>query len=108
MDRRVEILEARETGRTASGQPILQWVPIANLWAKRWDLGGTERFAAQQTAAKVEAVYQIRWRTGITPANKLRDRRDTKTYDITAVLEPKGSRRREKLEIQVIGRAEAP
>jgi SPP1 family predicted phage head-tail adaptor len=104
MDRRIQILEEHEVSRSASGARVVEWLPIAMTWAERIAPRGREFFEAQQTVAEVECVYRIRYRAGAKPTQRLRDLRDGRSYDITAVTEPYG--RREALDLACKARAE--
>lgn len=105
MDRRVQILEEQETGRTASGARTVEWLPVMTPWAERMSPRGREFFAADQRVANVECVYRIRYRAGVKPTQRLRDLRDGRIYEITAVTEPHG--RMQTLDIAAKARAEA-
>jgi SPP1 family predicted phage head-tail adaptor len=105
MDRRVELLAEIEQGQTPSGQRLLEWLPVAKVWAERIDPRGRELFTAQQTVAKVDCVFRIRYREGVTTKQRLKDLRDGRTYDITAVLP--ALERREALDLVATARAEA-
>jgi SPP1 family predicted phage head-tail adaptor len=91
-----------------SGEMTASWEEQATVWAERRDLKGSERFEAQQTAAKVEAEYRIRYPTAYmpTPSDTWRvvDLGTDREFDIVAVLE---IGRREGLSLLVSGRAEA-
>jgi SPP1 family predicted phage head-tail adaptor len=84
------------------GEEIKTWSDVATVWAERKELRGEERWAAQQTQAKIEAVYRIRWMAGLTPVHRLIDA-DGRVYDIQVALE---IGRREGLELYVSARAE--
>ncbi|KAB2337752.1 phage head closure protein [Cytobacillus depressus] len=47
------------------GQPLDDWIPIAETWAAIEPLRGRELFTAQQVNAEVTARITIRYRTGI-------------------------------------------
>lgn len=47
------------------GQPLDEWIPVAETWASIEPLRGRELFAAQQVNAEVTARITIRYRTGI-------------------------------------------
>jgi SPP1 family predicted phage head-tail adaptor len=105
MDRRIQILEQQVTGRSASGARTVEWLPIMMPWAERMAPRGREFFSADQKVAEVECVYRIRYRDGVKPTQRVRDLRDGRLYEITAVTEPYG--RRQALDLAAKGRAEA-
>lgn len=106
MDRRVQLLQQVETGRTPSGQRTLEWLPFATPWAERVPNRGQESFRAQasQRVSTIECSYRIRYRDGVDTTARLRDMRDGKVYEIVAVIE---IGRRAGLELMVTARAEA-
>ncbi len=100
LDRRVT-LRAKSLANDASGQAIETWADLATVWAEKRDLRGREYLAAQAVNAEVETLFRIRWRSDVTPANRLTY--DGKDYDIAAVAE---IGRREGLELRCTARAD--
>ncbi len=98
---RIITLQRAITTQDSYGEEIKTWTDIADVWAERQQLRGEERWQAQQTVAKIEAIYRIRWKAGLTPIDRLID--DGRIYDIQACSE---IGRREGLELQVSARAE--
>lgn len=112
LDRRILLEEPQQMGTTDSGQPIVKWLPVGTVWARREPLKGQERFLADQVAAHVDTRFTIRYRSGVTPEKRIRDLSDPivqeegvgRVYDITQVLE---LGRREGLQVFAEARAEA-
>ncbi|CRK80308.1 phage head closure protein [Neobacillus massiliamazoniensis] len=48
-----------------AGQPLDEWIPVAETWADIFQLRGRELFSAQQVNAEVTTRITIRYRTGI-------------------------------------------
>lgn len=67
------------------GESIPVWIDGATVWAKRVELYGNERWAAQQTVDKVDAKYHIRYRRDVTPTMRFKE--GLVEYDIKAVNE---------------------
>lgn len=67
------------------GEPVQTWKDGATVWAKRVELYGNERWAAQQTVDKVDAKYHIRYRRDVTPTMRFKE--GLVEYDIKAVNE---------------------
>ena len=104
LDRRVTIEEPQETGKTDSGQPIIQWLPVRTVWARKEPLRGIEPFLSDQVAAKIDTKWTIRWFAGITTEQRIKDTGDDdRLYDITEVIE---IGRREGAQILARARAE--
>jgi SPP1 family predicted phage head-tail adaptor len=89
------------TTQNAYGEPIVEWEDVATVWAGKRDMKGMERFAAQQVMAQVDTKFVIRYRSDVTPINRLVF--EGRNYDIVSVLE---LGRRESLEILAVARAE--
>jgi SPP1 family predicted phage head-tail adaptor len=74
---------------------------LATVWAEKRDLRGREFYQANAENAEIETVFRIRWRSDVSPLNRIayagRD------YDIVSVAE---IGRREGLEIMAKARAE--
>lgn len=82
LDRRIVIQTATPT-LDGAGQPINAWATLATVWAKRSDVKGQERFAAQQRLALRTTMYRIRWRAGLD--EKLRVVDVGVTYEVIGV-----------------------
>jgi SPP1 family predicted phage head-tail adaptor len=100
LDRRITIQRPVATQNTY-GEQVISWVKVADLWAQKRDMKGMERFAAQQVMAQVDTKFVIRYRSDVTPINRLVF--EGRNYDIASVLE---LGRRESLEILAVARAE--
>lgn len=106
LDRRITFqAETEVVDPQGSGEPVKTWADVVTVWANVQPLGGRELFASQQTAAKVDTRYRIRWRSGVTPeAMRILDE-NGRIFDIQAVQE---IGRREGLEILATARGEVP
>lgn len=100
LDRSVTLRQMIAT-QDAYGEPIETWSDQDTIWAQRVELTGSERFVSEQTVAKVDAKYRIRFRSGVTVQHRLLDA--GREYDIHAVI-PIG--RNEGLELLVSARGE--
>jgi len=93
LDRRVII--QRDDGTATDGKHVAAWGTVATVWAQKLDVAGREAFAAGIDQVELaDARFKIRWRSGITPANRLLF--DGVPYDIVHVGE---LGRREGLEL---------
>lgn len=54
-----------------AGQPLDEWIPVAETWADIFPLRGRELFAALQVNAEVTTKVTIRYRTGIDRTMKV-------------------------------------
>jgi SPP1 family predicted phage head-tail adaptor len=100
LDRRI-VLQRPEATQDEHGEPVTTWVTVAEVAAEVRPLRGVERFAAQQTVARVDTRFRIRWMPGVVPTWRIVF--DRRSYDVDAVLE---IGRREGFEILAQGRAE--
>lgn len=85
-DTRVRIDERTEDTQDAAGQPVVAWVEVATLWAKKKPLRGSELFVAQQITTAVQYEFWIRWRSDLadpTFVTKCRLVHEGVAYDIT-------------------------
>ncbi len=82
LDRRILIKTSTEAPDGA-GQPVKTWTTLATVWAKRSDVKGQERFAAQQRLATRTTTYRIRWRSGLDETLRVVD--VGVTYEVTGV-----------------------
>lgn len=106
-DRLISIEQATKTQDSTSGAVSLTWRSLAsNVWASVRQPTGSEVFRAQQFVAKVESIFNIRYRDDVTPSGKYRILYAGRYYDITARLEPLGSPRRSELDLYAHARAE--
>ena len=98
LDRRI-IIQSAATAPDAAGQLIETWTDLATVWAKRKDLRGQERFAAQQRLAARTTTYRIRWLSGL--GEKLRVLDEGSTYEVVGVA---GERRQGWAELSCAAR----
>lgn len=62
------------------------WADTATLWAGVEELTGSEGFEAQQTASTLSHRVTIRYRTGVTPQQRLKY--GARVLKINAVINP--------------------
>lgn len=84
LDRKLVIEEPTGT-RNGIGENIETWSEFATVWAKRLPVKANEYYATDQVNAPVEAVFRIRWLSGLTAA--MRISYDGKYYDILSIQE---------------------
>lgn len=53
------------------GQPIQTWAPLLDVWAAVEPLNGREFFAASSVQSEVTTKIRIRYRPGITSADRV-------------------------------------
>lgn len=74
LDRRITIERETETGRNEVNEPVLEWVALATVWARRRDASDGEREAAGQVGSTLMSRFVIRststTRT-VTPVDRL-------------------------------------
>ncbi len=79
LDRLITIEQPTET-TDDYGAPTVVWMPFAQVWANvRYD-NGTEYFASGQMNTRIDAVFKIRYLSGIT--TKMRVSYDGEYFDI--------------------------
>jgi SPP1 family predicted phage head-tail adaptor len=83
------------------GEAVETWTTLATVWAEKIPVRGSERYAAMQTVAEVDTRFKIRYRTDVSPLDRVVC--NGITYDVLGVLE---IGRREGWEILAKGRAE--
>lgn len=85
LDQRVT-LERLSGGVDELGQPLPdEWTAIGSCWASVRPLLGREYIAAQAVQSEVSTKVTIRYRPGITPADRVNH--EGRIYNITAVLD---------------------
>lgn len=84
LDRKI-VIETLTQTRDAYGATVDTWATFATVWAKKKDLRGDEYFAAQQVNVKVDAIFTIRWLSGVLET--MRINYDGKTWDIRNINE---------------------
>ncbi len=85
LDRRLRILRQIETGRDGLNQPIIEWGPVARVWAQARPNRGAERFEAQQVTGTAMMTFHIRYRADLTVKDRIDY--DGKVWDINDVRE---------------------
>lgn len=84
LDRQVVIQTATET-QGATGEPAVTWGTFATIWASRRDTLGRERVMAGAETAMADAVFRIRYLSGVTAKMRLVEGSDV--WDIVALAE---------------------
>jgi SPP1 family predicted phage head-tail adaptor len=100
LDQRI-VIERLVEGYDELGQPINDWLPIVTTWAEVSPLVGREFLAAAALVAEVTARIRMRYRPGITAADRVIH--DGKVYGITSVADVHSSRRELQLQCRAIG-----
>jgi SPP1 family predicted phage head-tail adaptor len=100
LDRRIALRVATQ-GADDFGSPVETWADLAVVWAEKRDLRGREFYQANADNAEIETVFRIRWRSDVSPLNRIAY--DGRDYDIVSVAE---IGRRDGLEIMAKARAE--
>lgn len=86
MNKRVKIQSAGRTSDGAGGATVA-WTDVATVWAAVEPLTGKEPYIAQQLQGQVTHKVTVRYRTGITPAQRVLY--GTRVFDVEAVVDPK-------------------
>ena len=100
LDRRLT-LQRRTLTENDYGEPVETWTTLATVWAEKIPVRGSERYVAMQTVAEVDTRFKIRYRTDVSPLDRVVCAGIT--YDVQGVIE---IGRREGWEILARGRAE--
>jgi SPP1 family predicted phage head-tail adaptor len=100
LDRRI-VLKTVTVDTDEFNAPTETLSDLATVWAEKRDLRGREYFQANSENAQIETVFRIRWRSDVSPLNRIAF--DGRDYDIVSVAE---IGRRDGLEIMAKARAE--
>lgn len=100
LDQRI-VIERLVEGADELGQPFTDWLPIVTTWAAVEPLVGREYIAAGALLSEVTARVRMRYRPGITAADRVIH--DGKVYGITSVADVHSSRRELQLQCRAIG-----
>ena len=101
LDQRVTV-ERLQGGFDELGQPLPDtWAPLFTCWAAVEPLTGREYLAAQAAVSEVTAKIIMRYRPGITPADRVNH--SGQVYGIEAVIDVHSSRRELHLMCKAIG-----
>ncbi len=90
LDQRVTVERFSRT-EDELGQPIESWAPLFTCWAAVEPLTGREFIAAQAAVSEVKVKIIMRYRPGITPADRVSH--NGQVYGIEAVIDVHSSRR---------------
>ena len=80
-------LQSPKTGRDAFGQPLTGWDDVATVWASVEPISGRELLAAQQMQGEVTHRVRLRYRAGITTAQRILF--GARVFDIQSVINPR-------------------
>lgn len=83
LNRRISIMHLIE-GQDSIGQPIMEWVELAKVWASVRNKSGAESIRADKDVSIIQTSIRIRRRTDITAAMRLV--LGLETYEIEGVL----------------------
>jgi len=100
LDQRISV-ERLVEGYDELGQPINTWLPIVQTWAHVQPLVGREYIAAGALLSEVTARVRMRYRPGITAADRVIH--NGKVYGITSVADVHSSRRELQLMCKAVG-----
>lgn len=84
LDQRVTV-ERLVQGYDEIGQPVNSWLPIFAAWAAVEPLVGREYIAAQAAQSEVSTRIRLRYRPGITSADRVIH--EDRSYNITSVAD---------------------
>ncbi len=90
LDQRVTV-ERASTGVDGYGEVITGWTPVCTTWATVEPLSGREYFAASAAQSEVTTRIRMRYRPGITSADRVIH--EGTTYGITSVIDYKSANR---------------
>ena len=100
LDQRI-VIERLVEGYDELGQPINTWLPIVQTWAHVQPLTGRDFIAAQAAMSEVKLKIIMRYRPGITPADRVSH--GGQVYGIEAVIDVHSSRRELHLMCKALG-----
>lgn len=87
-DRLIIFERRQQTGRTAKGEAIFDYVEFAKAWASKKDIGDRERLLAQQVAASITTRFGTDWNPTLDQIDPtFRIRFGGRIYEITGVKE---------------------
>lgn len=90
--RRRLLLEAPVEVPDGAGGSLRDFSTVAAVWAQVEWLSGDERWQGGRPVQRVSHRITLRWRAGVDAGQRLRD--GTQIFDIRAVGDPDGGRRR--------------
>ena len=106
-DRLIRIEQGTKAQDPNSGEETISpGTDFFEVWAQVRQPNGSEAFRAQQMVAKVDSIFNIRWRADVTSAETFSILYAGRRYDITAVVEPVNTPRRSELDLYAFARAE--
>lgn len=79
-------------GQDGAGQPLDQWQSSPPIWADVRMIGGREQLRAGKEVAAGQYTIKLRYRSGVTPAQRVHLVRDGLTINIKLV-QPDAKRR---------------
>lgn len=85
LNRQIEIL-APSTERDELGQPVDAWTVFTTTWANIAHKSGLETIKADAETSILKASIRIRFRTDITSAMRVKDKKSGTVYEIKTVI----------------------
>jgi SPP1 family predicted phage head-tail adaptor len=86
-------LEQSRPATNAVGEPVEAWEVVAETWAGRAGLGGSERFVGDQHTSEIRTAWEFRYRRLFDPRWRIREKHNGQVHEIEAVQDPDGRRR---------------
>jgi len=86
MSKRIKLQSSSRTSDGAGGATVA-WTDVATTWAAVEPVTGKEPYIAQQLQGQVTYKVTIRYRTGVSPAQRVLY--GTRAFDVKAVIDPK-------------------
>lgn len=87
LDRRIT-LQRKSITQSDSGDEVIAWQDVAEVWAEKVENRGEERFAAQQFIGHTVKTFRFRWSAAVDEVTtEHRIQFDGRDYDITDVRE---------------------
>jgi SPP1 family predicted phage head-tail adaptor len=88
MDRRITLERFTEIGRDGFNEPIMDWAPLATVWASWRPASARERLASAEVGAETTDVFEGHWSDVMETVNpKDRVIYRGRVYDITRAHE---------------------
>lgn len=105
LDRRITI-QRQSVAQSDSGEEVITWVDVAEVWARKVENRGDERFAQQQAVGHAPKTFVIRWSSTVAEVtDEHRIVFDGRNFNITDIRE---LGRREGIELDAWAPGELP
>lgn len=87
LDRRITI-QGKSITQSDSGEEVVSWVDVAEVWAEKVEIRGLERFSIKQIVGHSVKTFRIRWSADVVPITvEHRILFDGRLFDITDIRE---------------------